>query len=223
MKNKKKKDLFKKISNSVCSMTIILLLSLLAYAIYCNINNKVAFFAERGIITVATGSMEPEINPSDYIMIKKTDAGDIKTGDVITFYSSEPTIKGMLNTHRVVKIENSDGELIFTTKGDANDSEDLYKVSSGEVAGVYVCRLPFLTSIANLFKKSGIFLLLVIIPSVAVLIISVKDVFKKAESAKTEKLIKQEVDRLKKEGLSAEDLKILAKTEIEDNKKKQRE
>lgn len=99
------------------------------------------------ILWVKTNSMEPTIPTSSYILVKNTDAKDVEVGDVITFISDDPSIKGMYNTHRVIE-ETSNG---FITKGDNNFSQDAYKVKPENVVGRYEKNLPFLSFFGKLF------------------------------------------------------------------------
>ena len=73
---------------------------------------------------VMTGSMEPEIRTDALIVVKKQDPGTLAIGDVISFYSHDPALYGMVNTHRIVEIEEENGSRTFYTKGDANRIAD---------------------------------------------------------------------------------------------------
>ncbi|MEI3222261.1 MAG: hypothetical protein V8S01_09650 [Dorea sp.] len=55
--------------------------------------------------------MEPTYGVDTMILVKKTDPSEIKEGDVISFYSSDPTLDGAVNTHRVVSIAGEEDEL----------------------------------------------------------------------------------------------------------------
>ena len=71
---------------------------------------------------VVSESMEPTYSKGDLIYVKN-DTSDIKNGDVITFYTDKNTIV----THRVTGINVSDHT--YTTKGDANQTDDPRPVS----------------------------------------------------------------------------------------------
>ncbi len=77
--------------------------------------------------TVATGSMEPEIEIGDLVIIKSYDSYD--DGDVITFYDSA---FGGYITHRIIGV-NSEG--LFITKGDANSVADTSAVAYSQIIG----------------------------------------------------------------------------------------
>ncbi len=81
------------------------------------------------LYVVHTGSMEPAIAPGD-IVVDRRDITALKPGDVITFRYSETSTEVV--THRVAAIAD-DGTI--TTKGDANDAEDLWTVHPDQVTG----------------------------------------------------------------------------------------
>jgi len=93
-----------------------------------NKDQSKSFFGFR-IYNVLTKSMTPSADSpkggflaGDLIIVKNCSAQDVRVGDVITFLPSRDT-KAYL-THRVVKVEQREGEIWFTTRGDANNSDD---------------------------------------------------------------------------------------------------
>lgn len=80
---------------------------------------------------VISGSMEPEIGVNDLVVIHEEDGYGV--GDVITFHSGSVIV-----THRIVE-ENQDG---FTTRGDANNTEDKALTKHEDVIGRVVWVIP---------------------------------------------------------------------------------
>ena len=80
-------------------------------------------------MVVVSGSMEPSYMKGSLLYVKEG-AGGIQTGDAITFYRN-----GELVTHRVVEI-NTD-EKTYTTKGDANQVNDVQPVAFGGRFPIY--------------------------------------------------------------------------------------
>ncbi len=119
---------------------------------------------------VLTGSMEPEIPVDSLIIVKRTAAEEIREGDVISFYSNDPTLGGAVNTHRFVRITDENGEITFTTKGDANNIEDRYPVSARDMIGVVVFTSHALGVFVRLTSNPLIFLPLIVVPLFAILI-----------------------------------------------------
>lgn len=87
------------------------------------------------VFRVLTGSMEPEIPEGSLLVVRETDTDAIQIGDVISFFSPDPTLEGAVNTHRVVDIQTENGGKVFYTKGDANVLEDAYPVPADRVVG----------------------------------------------------------------------------------------
>ena len=84
---------------------------------------------------VQTGSMEPAIPVNSICLVKQNFSYDsITIGDVIAFRIGENTMV----THRVVSID-KDG---FTTKGDANNTEDAAKVTRENFVGKNIFHIP---------------------------------------------------------------------------------
>ena len=103
---------------------------------------------------VLSGSMEPQIKTGS-IAYNNTHvkAEDVKAGDVIVFKTEKTYV-----THRVVSINENNS---FTTKGDANKTEDLAPVKFENFKGKTVFSIPYLGKILNLMKsRIGIFILL---------------------------------------------------------------
>lgn len=94
---------------------------------------------------VVSESMEPTYSKGDLIYVKK-DASDIENGDVITFYTDKDTIV----THRVTGINGSDNT--YTTRGDANQTDDPRPVSMNNVIGKPVFSVPKLGILADVLS-----------------------------------------------------------------------
>ena len=78
------------------------------------------------------------IEPGDLIFVRKTASANLKIGDVISFMDGNIVV-----THRIVEVQQGrDAHPLFITKGDANNAEDLYPVSSVQILGICIGRLP---------------------------------------------------------------------------------
>ena len=83
---------------------------------------------------VSSGSMEPFLQVGDIILVDKVEsANDISTNDIITFSQDQ----GKDITHRVIEIKEVNGNRLFITKGDNNNSADSNEVEFGRVRGKY--------------------------------------------------------------------------------------
>ena len=91
------------------------------------------------VYNVISGSMEPTYSVGDLLYVKTVDPDSVKVGDPITFVLNEDLV---VATHRVVKIDAEKRH--FTTKGDANETEDAAPVHFNNLIGVPVFAIPFL-------------------------------------------------------------------------------
>lgn len=103
---------------------------------------------------ILTGSMEPEIEPGDAVMIEKIlkeeDIYDLQVGDVINFQRDDYTV-----THRIAEIlYDEDGNISFRTKGDNNDSADTQIVEPDDIKGIVTGLVPKI-GMPVLLLKSG--------------------------------------------------------------------
>lgn len=97
------------------------------------------------VLQVVTDSMEPTIRSETCIIIEEVEQEDIKLGDIITFKSEDPMLRGFLNTHRVHEISTDPvtGAEYYVTIGDASSKPDPYPVDYEQVVGRYVRELPY--------------------------------------------------------------------------------
>ena len=116
---------------------IILITILAGYKKCVKHENNISILGFRQYV-VATGSMEPEYNIGDLIVIRETTKEEIKIGDVIN-YISETGIDTI--THRVVDIIQKDGQTYYKTKGDNNNSVDPELVNYSQVKGILVFKI----------------------------------------------------------------------------------
>lgn len=90
-------------------------------------------------MTVLTGSMRPTIQPGDMVVDEPIPASEIRVGDIVTFQDphADRTI-----THRIRKIEISEGQARATTRGDANDTVEKWVIPVTGDVGRVVYRVP---------------------------------------------------------------------------------
>ena len=84
-------------------------------------------------IVIATGSMTPNINKGDMVVIEKVapkDAKKLKEGEVLAFKRENKIV-----VHRIYKIYTSGNEIFFKTKGDHNNAPDGYLTEAKEILG----------------------------------------------------------------------------------------
>ena len=129
---------------------LILLFILLINIIGSKLSGKVPKVFGYSVMHIVSPSMEDEIMQGSYILIKEISPEDVEINDVICFYSDDPTIYGIPNTHRVVSepVETASG-IEFVTKGDANALNDPVNARGERLIGVYVKTLHGVTGIVR--------------------------------------------------------------------------
>ena len=125
--------------------------------------------------TVLSGSMEPAFGAGDAVIIRDVGATDVKVGDVITYRS--PGNESVIVSHRVVEVHPAP-RLAFTTKGDANEEVDNYRVPAGSLTGRVVLSVPFFGYFANFAKDKLGLLLLLIVPGSLIIVIEMRRIWK---------------------------------------------
>ncbi|TCP29221.1 Signal peptidase I [Scopulibacillus darangshiensis] len=121
--------------------------------------------------SVLSGSMEPTFQTGSIIAIKPADTGaSYKKGDVITFRADDNKII----THRIMKVQKTNGQAIYTTKGDNNEEADQNPVLSQNVIGKYTgFTIPYIGYLLNYANSKIGAALLLIIPGVLLVIYAV--------------------------------------------------
>ena len=94
-------------------IVLVIILIQVLYLKFVIKENPINFFGYSFLI-VTTGSMEPEINSGELIIIKKKDKYENK--DIVTYVDKD----GFLVTHRIIEID----DFNMITKGDGNDLKD---------------------------------------------------------------------------------------------------
>lgn len=150
------------------------------------------------LFRVMTGSMEPNIPTNSLIVVRRAEPAELAAGDVISFYSRDPSLMGEVNTHRIVRIEKVGERYVLTTKGDANNVEDQYVTYGEDVIGKVVFSSYRLGQAVRLISNPIIFIPLIIIPLVIMLGHSVWESITLAA-----KLAKEEEEAAVREALEA--------------------
>ena len=162
----KKKNLKKakrqKIFRIISFPFVILIIALVLYAGYMKYIKHEKDISVLGfrIYIVITGSMQPNYNIGDMIIVKETSKENIRVGDVINFIpeNGKDTI-----THRIIEITEKDGETLYRTKGDNNSGEDGL-INYNQVQGVLVFKISKLgTIITNILTGTGIAIIFILV------------------------------------------------------------
>lgn len=121
-------------------------------------------------MVVLSGSMSgrapDHIEVGDLIFVGRVQPDELQEGDIIAFMQGRTAV-----THRIVDIETGeDGKLLYTTKGDANNTVDMDKVSEDALIGVFKGRIPKLGDFAMFLQTTRGMLLFVGLPVAAFIV-----------------------------------------------------
>lgn len=92
-----------------------------------------------GLLIIGSGSMSGTIETGDGILYEAYHGENIQIGDIIVFTKNQTII-----VHRVTDIQNLNGELRYSTKGDANEAKDPWYVNSGELIGTVRMKIRYI-------------------------------------------------------------------------------
>lgn len=140
-----------------------------------------------GAYVIVSGSMEPLIKVRDAVLIKRASEENIKVNDVVTYRSTDPAFYGILVTHRVINIEESNGEKTYITKGDHNETIDRTPVKFNQIQGKVIMRIPKIGYIKYFLIEYYGWIIAILIPSVAIISYDIVKLFKNIKNNQVEK------------------------------------
>ena len=152
----------------ICIFILVLYVAFLVAQKLSN-NNSIGGFR---VFTIITGSMEPELQVGDVILVQEKTFEDLKLKDVITYESKGHGTDGMIITHRIIDIDNATKKII--TKGDANDIEDP-AIDSSQVFGKVTYKFTLISLLTKLVRNKYGFYFLIFVPLVLVIFLEIAD------------------------------------------------
>ena len=160
------------------------------------------------ILQVLTGSMEPTIPEGSMLLIQETDPKSLQPGDIISFFSPDPSLDGALNTHRIQQVVAEGDALEFITKGDANFLEDQQPVAAEQVVGKVIFISPTLGKFVRLISNPLVFGLAILLPLAAMLIANLVRAMRSAvqlAKKEEEEAVRQALEAMKNRSETHED------------------
>lgn len=153
--------MYKTLSRICNTITVIIMIGIFA-VIIALLGPRMAGYETYAVLS---GSMEPTFHVGSIVYVdKKVTAEDIQVGDPITFIKTDE----LMATHRVIAVDKEKQE--FTTKGDANETQDLDPVPFSRLVGRAATSIPVLGYIAlyvktpkGLMAGVGVLILLVLL------------------------------------------------------------
>ena len=159
--NRKKSS--NKIRQRVNIMFYIILIPLLVYNFALIIQavikpDETPAFLGYKMYVIISGSMQPELDIGDIVVVKKVDPNNLKKDDIISFRKGQTII-----THRIEEVKNTEEKIQFLTKGDNNNTSDKDLVSEKEVEGIVVNKIQKLGKILLKLRDKTLIIFIILI------------------------------------------------------------
>ena len=122
IKYEKEKQELKKVNRKIFTFPLLIFLTIIILLVSGLFRYK--------LIAIASNSMVPVYKRGDAIIYEKVDVDNLEVGDILAFQKNN-----IIVTHRIVKIWKQGDDYYFTTKGDNNNTEDVFKPKSENVLG----------------------------------------------------------------------------------------
>ena len=135
-------------------------------------------------LIVLSGSMAPMMLPGDMMIAKSVDPDELQVGDVIVFHPPGSEDPNTLVTHWIIYLE-EEKELMFQTKGDANNVQDDFKVPASDIVGKQSFVIPFAGDLPEASKHKNIFLFTVILPAGLIILDEIRNMILYSNPAKS--------------------------------------
>ena len=188
---------FKIIYGIIKTFVIVLLSIYLLFVMIQRFTNNASILGYR-VFTVATGSMEPVYNVNDVILVKDTDHSTLKVGDDIAYLGNRDAVKGLVVTHRIIRIETlDDNKVHYTLKGVNNKYEDP-SITEDQILGKVLGKVYVVNFINHVVKNIYGFFFLVFCPLVLVIFLEIADTIIEAKVEKNELRLIEKEDKKKK-------------------------
>ncbi len=189
---------FKIIYGIIKTFVFIFLVIYLLFVIVQRITNNSSILGYR-MFTVATGSMEPVYNVNDVILVKETDPSTLRVGDDIAYLGNRDAVKGLIVTHRIVKMETlDDNKVHYTLKGVNNKYEDP-SITEDQILGKVLGKVYVVNFINHVVKNIYGFFFLVFCPLVLVIFLEIADTIIDAKVERNELRLIEKEDKKKKD------------------------
>lgn len=154
-------------------LIVIMMILYLSFVLLQRVTGNKSILGYR-VFTVATGSMKPEYQINDVIMVKDVDTNQLKVGDDVAYMGEKSDLKGKIITHRIIDIKTNNNQKTFYTQG-INSSVPDPSITASQIYGQAVGKIPIITTINHIVKNQYGFFFLVFLPLVVVVFLEIAD------------------------------------------------
>ncbi|WP_374055099.1 signal peptidase I SipW [Rossellomorea sp. FM04394] len=162
-----KKKLWNIVSSAIGAIFLVMICLTAFIVLSSRLSGGEPTFLGYQVKAVLSGSMEPTFQTGSIISIKQGDERtSYKTGDIITFRMDDKLI-----THRIIDVQQENGQVVYKTKGDNNNGPDLWTVPAQNIIGKYTnLTIPYIGYALNYANSKAGSALLLIVPGILLLI-----------------------------------------------------
>ena len=120
--------------------------------------NETPAFLGYKMYVIVSGSMQPELDIGDIVIVKIANPEDLKKDDIISFRKGQSVI-----THRIAEVVKTDEKLEFVTRGDNNNTNDKDTVLSKEIEGIVINKIQNIGRIVLVLRDKTLIIIIVLI------------------------------------------------------------
>ena len=143
------------------------------------------------MFVVLSGSMEPTIHTGAVVV--EVPESSYKVGDVVTF--GKDTRVDIPTTHRLVASRAQEGVLLFSTKGDANNSPDGTEIRQSDIHGKVLFSIPYLGYIIDFVKKPIGLVLIIVLPALFIIGDEIRKIIGEIKKMRKEKVAGDDIKK----------------------------
>ena len=142
-------------------------------------NNTISVGGYR-LFMVVSESMKEEYEVGSILLSKEVKESELKVNDNVVYLGKASNLKGLIITHKIVAIEEKDGERIYTTKGTSNTVEDP-KITFDQIYGKIIYKTVVLSFIGRLLMNNITYYFLLSIVAIVVSFEIVSAIYERKE------------------------------------------
>lgn len=167
----------------------------LIFLIFLGTAKNIPFLENQQFFVILSGSMEPTIPTGSLVLVTKN-TGEPQVNEIWTFLTPR---SNNIVTHRIVNKKTEDGVLMFSSKGDANDTYDAWILGPGSFIGKVKFSIPYAGYLVNFAKTPKGFFVIAVIPGLIIIIDELFNIKKIIQLEYEKKILtlKKELDEVK--------------------------
>lgn len=196
--------IIKKLFSMLRFLITIIILAIVAVIVVQRISNNTNALLGYRIFTIVTESMVPKYEVGDVILVGEKNITEIQVGEDVAYMGKVGSFAEKIVTHQVIDIQTDEnGELIFHTKGIANDTEDP-TIKGDQIYGVVQSKLKIMSFLNGIINNMYGMYFLIVIPLAVIFFTEIRGFKKDIEERKKEDTEKNEISELEEKIIKEE-------------------